>query len=181
MTSFVTENPTISSPEMLNGDIVQAMQAVKESTTADEELHTLLVLLNNALMTHPQTAILARAHRQVQDTLSFFFPDASHSAPSQTLQITLPANSGIETTQLGTIQVPRLFVGLWQLASPAWGTSSSSKQQSALSLLVSNGFTAADMADHYVRYSRSTLTILQSGLSNPSSNCNAADQQPGRR
>ncbi|KZP01870.1 Aldo/keto reductase [Calocera viscosa TUFC12733] len=55
----------------------------------------------------------------------------------------------IPTISLGSIEIPRLLIGLWQLSSPAWGTASSQEMQSSLLELVSRGFTAADMADHY--------------------------------
>ncbi|KAF3764080.1 oxidoreductase [Cryphonectria parasitica EP155] len=45
--------------------------------------------------------------------------------------------------------MPRLFNGLWQLSSPAWGSATTQKQEKALAHLVENGLTAADMADHY--------------------------------
>jgi aryl-alcohol dehydrogenase-like predicted oxidoreductase len=55
----------------------------------------------------------------------------------------------METFHLGGKKVPRLFVGLWQLASPQWGSANAAMQDQGLSRLVENGFVAADMADHY--------------------------------
>ncbi|ORY35585.1 NADP-dependent oxidoreductase domain-containing protein [Naematelia encephala] len=51
--------------------------------------------------------------------------------------------------KLGKVEVPRLFFGLWQLSSSAWGAASQEQCEDALSQLLSHGFTAADMADHY--------------------------------
>ncbi|KAL2380633.1 hypothetical protein RJZ90_004470 [Blastomyces dermatitidis] len=55
----------------------------------------------------------------------------------------------IEYFQLGPFTVPRLFIGLWQLSSPAWGSASKSKILSQFQKHVDSGFTAFDMADHY--------------------------------
>lgn len=46
--------------------------------------------------------------------------------------------------------MPRLFNGLWQLSSPAWGSGSADSQDAALAGFVEEGLIAADMADHYV-------------------------------
>ncbi|KAI7412573.1 hypothetical protein KC336_g11662 [Hortaea werneckii] len=51
--------------------------------------------------------------------------------------------------KLGPINAPRLLNGLWQLSSPAWGSSTSEHQEQALAQLVEAGLTMADMADHY--------------------------------
>ncbi|KAK8153410.1 putative general stress protein [Phyllosticta citrichinensis] len=55
----------------------------------------------------------------------------------------------IETFQIGSRRVPRLFVGLWQCSSPQWGTAPLSKIKKHFQALVDAGFTAFDMADHY--------------------------------
>ncbi|PGH14761.1 hypothetical protein AJ80_05805 [Polytolypa hystricis UAMH7299] len=55
----------------------------------------------------------------------------------------------VETFQLGPFTVPRLFMGLWQLSSPAWGAASRSKMLREFQKHVDAGFTAFDMADHY--------------------------------
>jgi aryl-alcohol dehydrogenase-like predicted oxidoreductase len=47
------------------------------------------------------------------------------------------------------IQLPRLFSGLWQLSSPAWGIAPRSKIMQQFSKHVESGLTAFDMADHY--------------------------------
>lgn len=57
--------------------------------------------------------------------------------------------SHIETTQLGPLTVPRVFNGLWQLSSPAWGTAPVSKVRQGMKRYVDAGFSAFDMADHY--------------------------------
>ncbi|KAJ7058484.1 NADP-dependent oxidoreductase domain-containing protein [Mycena amicta] len=52
-----------------------------------------------------------------------------------------------ETFQLGEFTVPRLWVGLWQLSSNAWGTTSVPKIRQAMGRHVDAGYTA--FADHY--------------------------------
>ncbi|KAJ7113167.1 Aldo keto reductase [Mycena epipterygia] len=54
-----------------------------------------------------------------------------------------------ETFKLGQFTVPRVWVGLWQLSSNAWGTASVSKIRQAMGRHVDLGHTAFDMADHY--------------------------------
>ncbi|KAJ7364680.1 NADP-dependent oxidoreductase domain-containing protein [Mycena albidolilacea] len=54
-----------------------------------------------------------------------------------------------ETFQLGPFTAPRLWTGLWQLSSNAWGTASVSKIRQAMGRHVERGYTAFDMADHY--------------------------------
>ncbi|WEW57046.1 hypothetical protein PRK78_002505 [Emydomyces testavorans] len=54
-----------------------------------------------------------------------------------------------ETFKIGHYSVPRLFVGLWQLSSPAWGSAPRSRIMAEFQKYVDAGFTAFDMADHY--------------------------------
>ncbi|KAF9066609.1 NADP-dependent oxidoreductase domain-containing protein [Rhodocollybia butyracea] len=60
-----------------------------------------------------------------------------------------PENTAVECTSLGTMVIPRLFNGLWQLSSPAWGSAAPSRAYTALGQLVGVGLSATDMADHY--------------------------------
>ncbi|TVY20344.1 putative oxidoreductase-like protein [Lachnellula arida] len=55
----------------------------------------------------------------------------------------------IEHIKLGKSLVPRMFMGLWQFSSPAWGTATVSKINKHFRKHVDAGFTAYDMADHY--------------------------------
>ncbi|KAK0475286.1 aldo/keto reductase [Armillaria novae-zelandiae] len=57
--------------------------------------------------------------------------------------------TSFETFRLGPLQVPRLWTGLWQLSSNAWGSTSASKIRQAMSRHLESGYTAFDMADHY--------------------------------
>ncbi|KAI0319410.1 Aldo/keto reductase [Amylostereum chailletii] len=53
----------------------------------------------------------------------------------------------LETFQLGSLIVPRLWIGLWQLSSTAWGSASAAKIRQAMKRHVDHGYTA--FADHY--------------------------------
>ena len=151
LTEFIAANPDIASPEIVGGDIVQAMQSLKESTTTkDTRLEISLSELLKKISGHPQKESLARARRQVEDTLSLFF-GTPLSLPSQLRDLKPAESSNVELSTIGHAQVPRLFNGLWQLASPAWGSASAASQTSALVHLAEKGLIAADMADHYVR------------------------------
>ncbi|KAJ7759580.1 NADP-dependent oxidoreductase domain-containing protein [Mycena metata] len=56
-------------------------------------------------------------------------------------------DSAHETFQLGPFTAPRLWTGLWQLSSNAWGTASVPKVRQAMGRHVDRGYTA--FADHY--------------------------------
>ncbi|KAI5117816.1 hypothetical protein M0805_004946 [Coniferiporia weirii] len=53
----------------------------------------------------------------------------------------------MDTFELGPFTVPRLFVGLWQLSSNAWGTAPVSRIRAEMKRHVDEGYTA--FADHY--------------------------------
>ena len=52
------------------------------------------------------------------------------------------AESSLETIRLGPLVVPRLFVGLWQLSSNAWGSVSAAKVRQGMNRHVALGYTA---------------------------------------
>jgi hypothetical protein len=60
-----------------------------------------------------------------------------------------PTQEPKESFDLAGRRLPRIFSGLWQLSSPAWGSAPASEIFNQFSLHVSSGFTAFDMADHY--------------------------------
>lgn len=144
--------------DKFSGDVVQAMQALKETApAADAVLEKLLQTLLAAFASCEKYCAsknlenpFKRASRQVRDSTAYFFPDSTVAATHAVLQELVVANSTVEMFPLGARSVPRLFNGLWQLASSEWGYSSADKQQVALTELAQAGFTAADMADHYV-------------------------------
>lgn len=55
----------------------------------------------------------------------------------------------LESFPLGPFRVPRLWNGLWQLSSNAWGSAPIVKVRAQMSQYVEQGYTAFDMADHY--------------------------------
>jgi hypothetical protein len=158
--------------EGFGGDIVQSVQALKESGVAPtDELQTDLQNLMKALASvrkycqarEPTTLSypLTRAERQVHDVYSFLFPAGPvmngihHEQPQ--IKIQARDTSRIEKMQLGSLEFPRLFNGLWQLSSPAWGSATAEKQETALQELVEAGLYATDMADHYVSIAHQAL------------------------
>ncbi|KAI8962655.1 aldo/keto reductase [Daldinia sp. FL1419] len=147
-----------------DGDVVQAVQALKES--CPEPTPKLLGLINSLLASlgncrdyceglHPPLPFpFSRARRQLSDVLAILFPQYALTATATNGSVlTLPAKPtekrAIETFQLGSFNVPRLFNGLWQLSSPSWGSGTARSQEAALLHAVERGLTATDMADHY--------------------------------
>jgi hypothetical protein len=62
-------------------------------------------------------------------------------APTEDQTITNGVHE-IEKFQLGSRTVPRIFGGLWQMSSPAWGTAPRSKIIKQFKQQVSTGLTA---------------------------------------
>ena len=156
--------------EGFGGDVVQAIQALKESQIeASDSLKDQLSMLERSLSScqeycqaTEQLFPLTRAQRQVRDVFQLLYPGCTDFTWKQTgdsTQITISAVTSVETFQLGHQTVPRLFIGLWQLSSPAWGSSTAEKQELSLTTLVKDGLTAADMADHYVRVHYSPANV----------------------
>lgn len=153
--------------DKFSGDIVQAVQALKESkpSTTPELLALLQALLTsfndcatycaNSSSSSSLKYPFTRAERQVRDVVGFLYPAIvlPPSASHKPISVDLSKRQGveIETFGVGPYQMPRLFNGLWQLSSPAWGSGSAESQEAALAGLVEDGLAAADMADHYVR------------------------------
>lgn len=69
-----------------------------------------------------------------------------------------------ETFELNGTTLPRIFSGLWQLSSPAWGSASSQRMNAQLGKHVQSGFTAFDTADHY---GDAELTLVSYFLPSP--------------
>ncbi|KZT55253.1 putative aryl-alcohol dehydrogenase [Calocera cornea HHB12733] len=156
--SLKPEEPLQAALKRANGDIIQYMQAIKESATGPDfdssafksALHELWTKLGGL----DASFGLDRAWSQTRDTYALLFPnDALLHVPHMDLlhqEVDMSSyEATIPTITLGPIEMPRLLIGFWQLSSPAWGTASSREMQSSLLDLVSQGFRAADMADHY--------------------------------
>lgn len=145
--------------DQVSGDIVQAVQALKESRpeatpalfdqlqgllTSFEVISSYCYSASPRVLGYPFT----RAERQVRDVVSLLYPEAAASPPpSQAAKIisisAAKRSADIETFQLGPHRVPRVFNGLWQLASPAWGSASAESQEAALAELVELGLSTA--------------------------------------
>ncbi|GME65957.1 Aldo keto reductase [Neofusicoccum parvum] len=79
-------------------------------------------------------------------------PGIGETIGKEAFKIDCCAPSGsenIEVFQIGNRSVPRVFCGLWQLSSSAWGSSSLQKVIESLAEYVNQGYTAFDMADMY--------------------------------
>ncbi|KAF4964599.1 hypothetical protein FSARC_7505 [Fusarium sarcochroum] len=146
----------------LDGDLVQAMTAVKKRLFVEvgaRELSTEeQVLVRHLLesLTHCQdilqnTDIAFPYGRGLITTSSILgvLPPALPASRHSSLNGKPPPRQAKETFQLGERQLPRIFSGLWQMSSPAWGAAPMSKIVDQFSTHVQSGFTAFDMADHY--------------------------------
>lgn len=145
--------------DQVSGDVVQAIQALKESrpeatSALYDELQGLLTSLeaisNYCSSANPQALgyPFTRAERQVRDVVGSLYPEATASSPSsRAAKITSISaekrHVDIETFQLGPHRMPRVFNGLWQLSSPAWGSASAESQEAALAELVELGLSTA--------------------------------------
>ncbi|KAF5370548.1 hypothetical protein D9757_010136 [Collybiopsis confluens] len=138
--------------EQACGDIVQAIQALKESRPdATRELQERLLDLRTAIdecesysASNNLQFLFGRAQLQVDDALWLIFPDISlihsrrHSSQvtsRMAIEPDLDRYAKLEHVQLGPLKVPRIFNGLWQLSSPAWGSASLYKQHRAFEQL----------------------------------------------
>ncbi|KAJ3091549.1 hypothetical protein HK102_000146 [Quaeritorhiza haematococci] len=53
------------------------------------------------------------------------------------------------TTKVGTLDINRLLIGMWQLSSPAWGSASRDSIVADMKKHFDAGYRTFDMADHY--------------------------------
>ncbi|KAJ3760630.1 aldo/keto reductase [Lentinula raphanica] len=160
-------DPLFSALKQACGDIVQAIQALKETRPkSTEELRERLLSLSNAISNCESYCLsnslhfpFARAQLQVVDALQLIFPDAhlrqhhfncvTNATGTMDVNVDGLTYDILEHIQLGPLKVPRILNGLWQLSSPAWGTASLDKQHTDFEQLIRAGFVATDMADHY--------------------------------
>jgi hypothetical protein len=170
-TVLVSRSINDSSGEMrslltsVDGDIVQAMTAVQKSLLVDtgaramnntehslvDALYQSLASCHATLKATSQEYPFSRSLVSTAGILGLPRPaiaDEYQSLAKQISMIPLPPVAK-ETFLLNGRRVPRIFSGLWQMSSPAWGAASSSKVIEQFSRHVQQGFTAFDMADHY--------------------------------
>lgn len=161
----------------IDGDIVQAATAVQKTLVASsgsrdlsadekklvEGLH--FSLKNCEREWHHaqgQEYPFARGLMAIADLLGYDVskPDISNGSltngnTKQSLNgnngelISAPPPTPKETFFMKNRELPRIFSGLWQLSSPAWGAAPASKIINQFTKHVQSGFTAFDMADHY--------------------------------
>ncbi|CVL11518.1 related to protein priB [Fusarium proliferatum] len=147
----------------LDGDLVQAMTAVTKKLAVSSGARALSPGEHDIIQALFES--LAQCQRMLKDTGIDFPYGRGMLTTANILRIDLPESpegrlnkipSDItrplpakETFQLGDRILPRIFSGLWQMSSPAWGSAQMSKIIDGFSTHVQNGFTAFDMADHY--------------------------------
>ena len=159
----VRSDPLSSTLVTAAGDMVQACQALKESGERSKEGERALCDLISVLQHYHQYVAeqesstsnfdpFERALAQCIDTYNLCFPrqgkvPAMLQMPAnETMYNIKKAKKTLSTIKMGPLEVPRLFYGLWQLSSPAWGAASLGEITTAMSKLASLGFIAADMA-----------------------------------
>lgn len=146
----------------IDGDIVQAVTAVQKTLMApsgtrrltDEELarvRDLHQVLVRGQQSDPRPSIEYPYNRALAATSSLLKDTAG--TPCEPI-LGLEEAGGAppvspEMFSLNGRELPRIFSGLWQLSSPAWGSAPTSKIVSQFLKHVQGGFTAFDMADHY--------------------------------
>ncbi|KAH7129014.1 NADP-dependent oxidoreductase domain-containing protein [Dactylonectria macrodidyma] len=149
----------------VDGDIVQTLTAVQKTlfvmtgvrTFSEEEkllLENLYVALVNCETISRQAQReypFARGLGVTANVFGVSQPDVALESSCfhrGTNEVPLPVEIK-ETFQLKDRRLPRIFSGLWQMSSPAWGAAPTSKIVNQFSKHIQGGFTAFDMADHY--------------------------------
>ncbi|KAG0646482.1 hypothetical protein D0Z07_7490 [Hyphodiscus hymeniophilus] len=142
----------------IDGDVLQAVTAIQKELSSSaggrslshDEMLLLSSLRGIISVCESQARIrgldvqFQRGQARVEIMLwkNTFFP--------RSLTPAFVSSSGdLEMFRLGRSLVPRLFMGLWQFSSPAWGSASRSQIHDGFRKHVDAGFSAYDMADHY--------------------------------
>ncbi|KAF5989150.1 hypothetical protein FBULB1_1115 [Fusarium bulbicola] len=147
----------------LDGDLVQAMTAVTKKLAVSSGARALSSTEHNIIQGLFES--LAKCQEMLKGTGIVFPYGRGMLTTANILGVALPDSPDTrlskvpsdmarpplakETFQLGDRRLPRIFSGLWQMSSPAWGSAQMSKIMEGFSTHVQNGFTAFDMADHY--------------------------------
>ncbi|KAH8658967.1 NADP-dependent oxidoreductase domain-containing protein [Ilyonectria robusta] len=149
----------------VDGDIVQTMTAVQKTLFVMKGVRKLSddenVLLETLYLALVKCQTISREANREYPYVRGLAATANVSGAPQSTDIALeptyfqeinavPLPVEIqETFRLKDRQLPRIFSGLWQMSSPAWGAAPTSKIVSQFSKHIQGGFTAFDMADHY--------------------------------
>ncbi|KAJ0426577.1 Aldo/keto reductase [Aspergillus carlsbadensis] len=143
---------------VVDGDIVQALTAIQKTLlsptgsrglSAEEaepvtQLHQAVLAYRDDCVAREQPFVLERASDALASLLTPGLAEPGMVPRAELAPEVIP-----ETFTLDGLTLPRIFNGLWQLSSPAWGSASRSKMMAQFSSSVQRGFTAFDMADHY--------------------------------
>ncbi|CZS99542.1 uncharacterized protein RCO7_07887 [Rhynchosporium graminicola] len=145
----------------IDGDIVQAVTAVQKELLTVSGVRAMAASEQDIIKSLKET-LRSWSSLQAKEQLRFAFArgmnrlaefDGGEIALPQKKQVIsqplVPRNHISETVHLGSLEVPRIFAGLWQFSSPAWGTASRAQINTDFRKHVDAGFTAYDMADHY--------------------------------
>ncbi|KAF9629657.1 hypothetical protein BFW01_g10860 [Lasiodiplodia theobromae] len=148
----------------VEGDLIQATTAMEKELVTAEGSRTLSEYEKHfvqGLISSLQSCRIAFVHagkafpfaRGLAALKALDAEDEAHHAEELGKIVLTPFAYGdpskLETFKIGQRVVPRLFGGLWQLSSPAWGTAPQSKIVEHFTNYVNWGYTAYDMADHY--------------------------------
>ncbi|KAL4972488.1 NADP-dependent oxidoreductase domain-containing protein [Aspergillus desertorum] len=146
----------------VDGDIVQALTAIQKTLLSPDGVRKLTDDEARPIEELYQSLVECRGlweekgqafgfERGLDATASLLDPStkSSKTAARERLPFELPPSTPSETFTLNGVALTRIFTGLWQLSSPAWGSASRSKIMDRFSDYVHRGFTAFDMADHY--------------------------------
>lgn len=146
----------------VDGDIVQALTAIQKTLLVHTGTRDLTVEETNSLQDLQRALLSCRevwegrggqfplergfdATTQLLNPSSLSQSAISHPIPSERSPVRIAETFTLDAD----VHLPRIFTGLWQLSSPAWGSASRARMFEQFSRYVSRGFTAFDMADHY--------------------------------
>ncbi|KAK2612515.1 hypothetical protein QQS21_001453 [Conoideocrella luteorostrata] len=148
----------------VDGDVVQAMTAVQKAlfikdgvrglrTDEDDTLRGLYQTLLGCHATSLKKSAPYPYGRGLDATASLLGLARPSSPGPEAMELfkgSTPRPARLsETFNLNGRELPRIFSGLWQMSSPAWGSAPMFKIMDQLSNHVQAGLTAFDMADHY--------------------------------
>ena len=150
----VADKQLFDSLASIDGDIVQAVTAVQKElltgsgsramTSSEQEILKSLRSTLSAWSSSHEDQELKFAFARGYTRLAEF--EGGGSVLPQKRQIATQSsrnrNHISETVQLGSLEVPRMFAGLWQFSSPAWGTASRAQINADFRKHVDAGFTA---------------------------------------
>jgi hypothetical protein len=145
----------------VDGDIIQAITAVQKTLFVESgsrelseaervPLEALLVSLTACKAAWEKNSLPFVLERGLEATIDLLNPSLASATVVNNESFSEKAPRSVsETFEMAGVQLPRVFSGLWQLSSPAWGSAPRSKIMQQFSKHVESGLTAFDMADHY--------------------------------